>query len=38
MLPMEEKLDPRVKRTRGLILGAFTNLLAEKSFDAISVR
>ena len=38
MLPMEEKLDPRVKRTRGLILGAFTNLLAEKSFDAISVQ
>jgi AcrR family transcriptional regulator len=38
MLPNEEKLDPRVKRTRNLILGAFNDLLAEKSFDAISVQ
>ena len=35
---MEEKLDPRVKRTRNLILQAFGELLAEKSFDAISVQ
>jgi len=34
----EEKLDPRVKRTRNLILQSFSNLLAEKSFDAISVQ
>lgn len=35
---MEEKLDPRVKRTRSLILKSFNDLLAEKSFDAISVQ
>jgi AcrR family transcriptional regulator len=34
----EEKLDPRVKRTRGLILQAFGDLLAEKSFDTVSVQ
>ena len=34
----QEKLDPRVKRTRRLILQAFGELLAEKSFDAISVQ
>jgi AcrR family transcriptional regulator len=38
MLPKEEKLDPRVKRTRHLILQSFNDLLAEKSFDAISVQ
>jgi AcrR family transcriptional regulator len=42
MLPnpkeMEEKLDPRVKRTRSLIMKAFGEFLAEKSFDAISVQ
>ena len=38
MLPTEPKLDPRVKRTRNLILQAFNDLLAEKSFDAISVQ
>ena len=35
---MEEKLDPRVKRTRGLILRSFEDLLAEKNFEAISVQ
>ena len=35
---MEEKLDPRVKRTRGLILRAFEDLLAEKNFESISVQ
>lgn len=35
---MEEKLDPRVKRTRSLILRAFEDLLAEKNFEAISVQ
>lgn len=34
----KEKLDPRVKRTRALILQAFNGLLAEKSFDAISIQ
>jgi AcrR family transcriptional regulator len=41
MLPnpvQEEKLDPRVRRTRGLILQAFSDLLALKSFDSISVQ
>ncbi|MEW5939167.1 MAG: TetR family transcriptional regulator [Chloroflexota bacterium] len=35
---LEEKLDPRVKRTRGLILSAFESLLAEKGFESISVQ
>ena len=34
----DEKLDPRVKRTRNLILKSFTDLLADKSFDAITVQ
>ena len=34
----EEKLDPRVKRTRKLILQAFSELLAEKNFESISVQ
>lgn len=34
----QEKLDPRVKRTRNLILGAFESLLAEKGFESISVQ
>ena len=34
----EEKLDPRVKMTRRLILQAFGELLAEKGFEAISVQ
>lgn len=36
--PAEEKLDPRVKRTRSLIQQAFQELLAEKNFAAISVQ
>jgi len=35
---MEEKLDPRFKRTRNLILQAFYDLLAKKNFEAISVQ
>lgn len=35
---LEEKLDPRVKRTRNLILTSFSSLLAEKGFDSISVQ
>jgi AcrR family transcriptional regulator len=39
MLPNpHEKLDPRVIRTRGLILKAFEDILAEKNFEAISVQ
>ena len=34
----EEKLDPRIKRTRGLILQSFESLLAEKGFETISVQ
>jgi AcrR family transcriptional regulator len=36
--PKEEKLDPRVKRTRNLILDAFFDLLTEKNFESISVQ
>jgi AcrR family transcriptional regulator len=39
MLPNpDEKLDPRVKRTRGLILQSFEYLLAEKNFESVSVQ
>jgi AcrR family transcriptional regulator len=42
MLPnpkqMDENLDPRVKRTRSLILESFGSLLAEKNFENISVQ
>ncbi|HEY9152234.1 MAG TPA: TetR family transcriptional regulator [Anaerolineales bacterium] len=38
MLPTEEKLDPRVKRTRSLILQSFESLIAEKGFESISVQ
>jgi AcrR family transcriptional regulator len=39
MLPNPyEKLDPRVKRTRSLILRSFEDLLAEKNFETVSVQ
>ncbi|HSK87111.1 MAG TPA: TetR family transcriptional regulator [Anaerolineales bacterium] len=38
MLPNEEKLDPRVRRTRSLILQSFEQLLTEKGFESISVQ
>ena len=39
MLPNpHEKLDPRIKRTRGLILKSFEDLLAEKNFESVSVQ
>ena len=39
MLPnSDEKLDPRVIRTRGLILKSFEDLLAHKGFESISVQ
>ncbi|HET9905384.1 MAG TPA: TetR family transcriptional regulator, partial [Anaerolineales bacterium] len=34
----QEKLDPRFKRTRNLILKSFGELLAEKNFENISVQ
>ncbi|HMZ06466.1 MAG TPA: TetR family transcriptional regulator [Anaerolineales bacterium] len=34
----EEKLDPRVKRTRQLVEQAFTQLIREKEFQSISVQ
>ena len=36
--PPEEKLDPRVKRTRALIQQAFMDLLKEKGFQGITVQ
>lgn len=36
--PPEEKLDPRVKRTRGLIEQAFNALISEKGFQSITVQ
>ena len=39
MLPNSaDKLDPRVIRTRGLILKSFEDLLAEKNFESVSVQ
>jgi len=41
MLPnpqLEEKLDPRIKRTRALIEQAFLDLLTEKGFHAVTVQ
>ena len=39
MLPNpDEKLDPRVIRTRSLILKSFEDLLAEKNFESVSVQ
>ncbi len=40
MLPnlLEEKLDPRVKRTRSLLEQAFMEVLAEKGFQSVSVQ
>lgn len=35
---LEEKVDPRVKRTRNLILTSFESLLAEKGFESVSVQ
>ena len=34
----EERLDPRVKRTRSLILAAFDELLPEKGFQSLTVQ
>jgi len=33
----EEVVDPRVKRTRGMLRTAFMELLGEKSFEDVSV-
>jgi AcrR family transcriptional regulator len=34
----EEKLDPRVRRTRGLLEQAFMEVVAQKGFQAVSVQ
>ena len=36
--PKEEKLDPPRQADRGLILRSFSELLAEKGFESISVQ
>lgn len=38
MSPNEEKLDPRVKRTRQMILQAFSELVEEKGFQGLNVQ
>jgi AcrR family transcriptional regulator len=38
MLSTAERIDPRVKRTRQLLLDAFQSLLREKSFEDITVQ
>jgi AcrR family transcriptional regulator len=38
MSAKEEKLDPRVRRTRALIDAAFQSLLMQKSFDELTVQ
>ena len=35
---LDEKLDPRIERTRTSILEAFSDMLAEQNFEAISVK
>lgn len=37
-VPPEEKIDPRVRRTRALLGQAFTEVLNEKGFQAVSVQ
>jgi len=37
-LPVEEKIDPRVRRTRGLLGQALTDVLVDKNFQAVSVQ
>ena len=34
----QDKLDPRVKRTRTMLEGAFTELIQEKGFQAVTVQ
>lgn len=36
--PLEEKTDPRVQRTRALIMQAFRQLLPEKGFQSLTVQ
>jgi AcrR family transcriptional regulator len=38
MLATSTRIDPRVKRTRKLLLDAFLSVMAEKSFDDITVQ
>lgn len=36
--PLEEKVDPRIKRTRALLGQALTDVLAEKNFSSVTVQ
>ncbi len=38
MPPDSAKVDPRIRRTRQMLFQAFQDLLAEKTFDQISVQ
>ena len=38
MVATSSRIDPRVKRTRKLLLDAFLSVMAEKSFDEITVQ
>src|SRR5437867_7530969 len=38
MVATSTRIDPRVKRTRKLLLDAFLSVMAEKSFDDITVQ
>jgi AcrR family transcriptional regulator len=38
MVATSARIDPRVKRTRKLLLDAFVSVMAEKSFDGITVQ
>ena len=38
MLATSTRIDPRVKRTRKLLLDAFLSIMTEKSFDDITVQ
>lgn len=38
MVATSSRIDPRVKRTRKLLLDAFMSVMAEKSFDEITVQ
>jgi len=37
-LPIEEKIDPRIRRTRSLLGQALSDVLVDKNFQAISVQ
>jgi AcrR family transcriptional regulator len=38
MIPVEEKLDPRVQRTRSMLSQAFSDVIQEKGFQSASIQ